>query len=1239
MAYTGYNTRFFFRFESQAGREFRIDIKKLGYSGSAQQRPLGQTPVLKRESGDNGVHGTSLEIYAVCKTDGEFAELYTSDAREYLVELAELYPIGSGYASTVIWRGFITPELYAEPEVAPPYDVQIVATDGLGELKLYNFAASGRVSLLTHLRNILANSGLDAGATDIYVVNSLSCTTHSVSAANMLSSIYTDLDYLVGECTYYDVLVKILESLNMSITRYLDRWVLYRESDIVVSGGTIAAYDGSGAAKTLPVAEYGSMQSNTWWPVGRVDSEVVPAKNYIGVAYPFVLRDSMLTNPGLTSGDGWTYPAPSPQNPYHFVTWDYNPYVALLNNSQAGSVDIYQDITVEQFGYPSTLRVLTLNDVNNQGKTYEVQFQIRLTGEQTLYLKVKDGQCSWVTSEETNKMKLDVIQWDISSAMDTSSFNESFIYIPSFPQAGTLRVRFIAKRGIFDEQDHGFYLGGAYLLQNTVPGYKDAIVINNDARGGAGDITLTFGPSQYVPNATKNIQNLLTNAAGVPAQNWVTSRFQTEGNFLAIISKDYALGVALPRLKSKGVMNVPAGASLPFCFVNPDGIAMEMTTSEWKLLSDDLSVELLSLPAAELEVTSETITKMTKEEAAKDGGYGGGTSSAGSGSGGSGGSTSDPFFEAIENPVTGETTGAKALQDLYIIQTPANENQGTEEVTKNITDILKHLSLVEQSNTQYLVCDISLVTTEEAVAGGIEAGGGGGGGSLATLTDVTLTSLAGGQFLRYDANATHWVNVTPALTMLTDIALSSPASGQVLAYNGSKWANKTLALNDLSDVANAGATNGQALVWDSANSVWKPGTVATSVSSADADIGTSLTTIATIGGTEIKAKITHQSLSGYATESWVTQQGYITSSYLNGYATENWVSTRGYLTSVPAATDSAYGGFKTGYSESGKYYAVQLSSGKAYVYVPWTDTVYTHPTNGANKTISAANGKVLSAITVNDLGHVTSVDSKTLSTSDIPDLSGTYLPITGGTLTGDLRLKNSGTYGLSLYFGDSSYCYLQENTDDHLQVYASKGMNFLTSSTSYAITFGSNALANKTIFYGSTSECLTIYGGSSYSTNIYRNSSGLQISSATAFGGNVTVSGNVDCTGEATAGTASDRRLKDHIEPIDINLAAEVLGQLRPVTFDWNADAERLSDGKKKGPSRGFIADEYNAVIPNATRKIWGEYDAIDYEHAIPYLVGGWQQHNMRIRVLEGEIQALKEENQLMKRRLREYVK
>ena len=72
---------------------------------------------------------------------------------------------------------------------------------------------------------------------------------------------------------------------------------------------------------------------------------------------------------------------------------------------------------------------------------------------------------------------------------------------------------------------------------------------------------------------------------------------------------------------------------------------------------------------------------------------------------------------------------------------------------------------------------------------------------------------------------------------------------------------------------------------------------------------------------------------------------------LSGYATQSWVTSQGYLTSIPVATSSAYGGIQIGYTTSGKNYAVQLSNGKAYVNVPWTDTNTTY-TSGTNISIS-----------------------------------------------------------------------------------------------------------------------------------------------------------------------------------------------------------------------------------------------------------------------------------------------
>ena len=162
-----YATKYQFEFKSVHGATGKVLIEQDGFSGEAISRALGRAPVLRKESGNNGIYGTSLELYAECITDGEFADLYTSDAREFRVTLQR--------GGSTIWRGFVTPELYADPDIAPPYDVQITATDGLGELKNYDFTDFTTRSVAQHIVNILGYTGLTVSASDLILVSSLLC--------------------------------------------------------------------------------------------------------------------------------------------------------------------------------------------------------------------------------------------------------------------------------------------------------------------------------------------------------------------------------------------------------------------------------------------------------------------------------------------------------------------------------------------------------------------------------------------------------------------------------------------------------------------------------------------------------------------------------------------------------------------------------------------------------------------------------------------------------------------------------------------------------------------------------------------------------------------------------------------------------------------------------------------------------------------------------------------------------
>jgi hypothetical protein len=184
-----------------------------------------------------------------------------------------------------------------------------------------------------------------------------------------------------------------------------------------------------------------------------------------------------------------------------------------------------------------------------------------------------------------------------------------------------------------------------------------------------------------------------------------------------------------------------------------------------------------------------------------------------------------------------------------------------------------------------------------------------------------------------------------------------------------------------------------------------------------------------------------------ATRNWVEGKGYLANVVITGPVTNGqiitfdantskWVNGNASSYSLPLAANGTRGGVQIGYSTSGKNYAVQLSSEKMYVNVPWTDTDVRNTTGGDNsgsklflvgmteQTKSDGNSRTYTnsncyasggylysgGLKVATENYVTSQGYITSSS-----LSG-YLPLSGGTLSGDLIL---GT-GCKLGIGTSS---------------------------------------------------------------------------------------------------------------------------------------------------------------------------------------------------------------------------
>ena len=104
------------------------------------------------------------------------------------------------------------------------------------------------------------------------------------------------------------------------------------------------------------------------------------------------------------------------------------------------------------------------------------------------------------------------------------------------------------------------------------------------------------------------------------------------------------------------------------------------------------------------------------------------------------------------------------------------------------------------------------------------------------------------------------------LGMLEDVQLTSPQNGQVLKFNGTKWVNGD----------GGGGGTDMRTVWEN---------------------------LAAAGIQQINASHLSSALSSYATQSWVTQQGYLTASAISDMATKTWVG-QNYL-GLHATADAA----------------------------------------------------------------------------------------------------------------------------------------------------------------------------------------------------------------------------------------------------------------------------------------------------------------------------------------------
>jgi len=647
-----YGVKYRFKFESVDGVEWTIDILKDGYSGSVLLRALGGSPVLRRDQSDN-VFGTSLDLVAECAVDGEFEEFSQSAPHAFM---AKLYK-----GNALKWQGYVTPEMYSAPDIAPPYDVRITCTDGLGELKLNSFAPQGTVSIVGLLDYLLAFTGLSLNILQITDLKAAG----SSSPGMTIQDVFVNLDYLEGE-TCYDVLQTLLASLHMTVTLDGDTWLLVKETGLTVGANGVTAYSGP-TTYIRSVSHFGSVEDHSggYWPVGHMSREYVPAKKRILLSSDNHYRPDLL-------GGAWSLSGGASQE---------DSYIDL---PLGGEMTKYVTFDVEVRKHlMMSIKVRNIGSGTTEGK---ITVMVKLTGHSyggtTWYLvngtanrRKEETDVTWASSSG-------VCTFDVQAPLESDTDQDYItvdVQIPLYYNSaryymGATRLDVAILNngadGIYDKRVYGVDL----YQYEQMTGYRKEVLINNGARGEAPDVDLAFaciaGLNDYA--GLEQLQyGVPMDSDGERIASWSTGAF-SDKEYLELMGRDYALSVAAPRVRLKGVLNTPeTGGEMPVVFVDDfDDVAYLVETFSWDLRNDEMTVQMISLPSASITVSDESLEP--GESGNPTGHTQGSPSSGGGGGGGTGTVTSvalsiPTYFDISGSPVTGSGTLTATLKSSYKI--------------------------------------------------------------------------------------------------------------------------------------------------------------------------------------------------------------------------------------------------------------------------------------------------------------------------------------------------------------------------------------------------------------------------------------------------------------------------------------------------------------------------------------------------------------------------------------------
>ena len=236
-----YGLKYYAEFKDYYNRDVTVNIYGRDFSGVAVEVKLaaGEEAIVDYPGDDRNLYhaifGSQAKVKMISETDFQFIDLHTSDSRGHRLDIL--------LDGVLDWRGWILPDLFNEPYVAPPYPVEITARCGLGELKERQLPEQMTRLLMTSelvidvntfvsLYDIIGNAILGI-ETDLKL-NEVIGLHHDSGATINDSALYdtfVDLSMYEG-LTYYDALEDILKAFGARLYQLGGEWWFVRVDEL-----------------------------------------------------------------------------------------------------------------------------------------------------------------------------------------------------------------------------------------------------------------------------------------------------------------------------------------------------------------------------------------------------------------------------------------------------------------------------------------------------------------------------------------------------------------------------------------------------------------------------------------------------------------------------------------------------------------------------------------------------------------------------------------------------------------------------------------------------------------------------------------------------------------------------------------------------------------------------------------------------------------------------------------------